>query len=759
MAEVPHPPRPRSRRRRTLLALLAGVTALLALTAYLLPFLLKRYIEAHSEEWIGRKVTIRSIVLNPFTLTYGIQGLQCSERGSQETFVAWEELSLKCDLWRGLMDRDWRLRHVRLRDPYVHIEQAGDRFNFSDLLEMGGPDSSAAQDAATVRFSLEDLRLERGQIQYGSDLLKQPIGISELRLFGDRITSGSDRMNFTVGLVVDAGGALEGAFTIDIGNEEYAIDASLDRFALAPLLPYLQDLMHTKALQGQLALTLRLKDSWTRQGALAVSGDLRLNGLTLTDAADAPLLELKQGELVLDTLRSDNGMFTLSRVLLDGLKTRYQMWADGSDTWSRVLKTDSTADGDSMGTAVVAAPANIFAMLADYVRILGQGFVLQRYTADSLSISDLAITFEDHTPEQPFRYVLTDVDVHASRITTATGTADLHATAALNARGRLKSTFRFNPKEPRNVEARLEVQDLSLTDLDAYSRWYGAYPILSGSLSYTGTTSIQEGRLDSKNHLMVDDLRFGKRITVHDTGITVLPLRLGASLLRDVHGRIDLDIPVEGDLNDPEFKPWPIVWQVLGNLVVKAAAAPVRLVAGAFGGEGEEQAVEEVRFTPLQTAVGKEQAQALGALAETLKEKPELIVALVPCPNGRAEQEAWAVRAAKMEHLGIAYPLAYADSLRMESLSLRDSSFTAFLDARTPGSKGMPETERCMTLGAASAAGAVQRIQEQRRAAVSGFLRTAGVADGRWQFRQDDPDEGADPSNLPCYRFLLDVAP
>lgn len=98
----------------------------------------------------------------------------------------------------------------------------------------------------------------------------------------------------------------------------------------------------------------------------------------------------------------------------------------------------------------------------------------------------------------------------------------------------------------------MDVNGSSLPGLDPYSRWYGAYPIQSGTLSYKGSTNIQGGRIDSRNHLVADDLCSGKKTAIHDKDIMVLPLRLAASLLRDVHGVIDLDVPVKGDLNDPD---------------------------------------------------------------------------------------------------------------------------------------------------------------------------------------------------------------
>lgn len=749
---------PGPRRLRLVWAIGAVVLLVLGLAAFFFPFLLKRFIEKHSVEWIGRRVTIDRIVLNPFTFTYAVKGVTCYEPGSDEVFVSWRNIAVKSDLIDGFRNNHWRFRKLRIIDPYVHVAQQGDRFNFSDLLEMGsdGPTDTTATEP--VQFSLEDIELSGGRIVYASDILKAPVAISGLQATCNRITSESARMDFDLGLSIDGGGRLDGGFEIDTERSLYAVRAELKEFTLAQLLPYLQDFMHTTTLQGQLDLGLDLADSWADTSALAVSGNLSLDGFGITDGEGAPLITMRQGQVVLDTLNARTQSFKLSRMAIDGLATRFQQWPDGSNTWTKVLKLDSTTTGDSTTTALAAAPSNIFVMLADYIRMLGQEFVASQYTADSLLLTDGAVEFEDFTPEKPFRYTLDRMDIRSSRITTAAGTADFTASARLNQRGMLTSTFRFDPKDFRNVAATLEVKDLSLPDLDAYSRWYAAHPITSGLLAYQGTTTIQNGKLDSQNHLAADNLRFGKKVAVHDTGIYILPLRLGTALLRDVNGRIDLDIPVTGDLNDPQFKPWPIVWKVLKNLVVKAAAAPVKLVGGLVGGQEEGGSVEEVRFASLSAALGKEQQRPLDALAALLKEKPELGAALVSVTDMREQAGEWAAKRMKMAFLGLAAPLAKEDSLRVEGLSLRDSSFTAFLNGRAPGTAGQPGRQRCLAaVGQEAAMQAVEATEQQRQEAVRQYLAKAGIAPGRIIFRNGTEEELAGFIGAPGFRFVVDV--
>jgi hypothetical protein len=753
-----HPaPKKKIKRLRILVFGLIAVLLLLGVAAFFLPYLLKRYIEKHSVEWIGRTVTIDNIILNPFTFTYAVNDVKCSERGTEETFVSWKSIAVKSNLWNGFRNKNWRFRELRVVDPYVHISQKGTRFNFSDLLELGGNDTTASTDTAKVRFSMEDIHITGGRIVYASDVLKAPVGISGLRAECTRITSESARMDFLLGLTLDGGGALDGGFKIDTEKSLYAVNATLKNFALPQLLPYLQDFMHTTALKGNLDVSLNLEDSWAGANALAVSGNLALNNLDLTDGERAHLIGLKDVRVSLDTLNAKAQSFKISRVLVDGLSTRFQQWADGSNTWTNVLKLDSTSTGDSTSVHLEAAPSNVFVMLANYIRLLGQDFVANQYTADSMVMANSSVDFEDFTPEKPFRYKLDNIDIRSSRITTATGTADFIASARLNERGELKSSFKFDPKNYKNVDAELEVKNLSLPDLDAYSRWYGAYPIQSGTLDYTGKTSIQDGRIDSENHLQADDLRFAKKTAVHDTGIFILPLRLGASLLRDVHGKIDLDVPVKGDLNDPEFKPWPIIWQVLKNLVVKAAAAPVKLVSGMFGAKDDAN-VEEVRFQPLSTAINKDQKRSLDALAALLKEKPELIAGLVSVTDVKEEQEEWAAAHAKMDYLQLAFPMSKADSSRMTELALRDSAFIAWLDEKVPATKGKPERERCVAaVGADVAKQAVVAEETTRQEAVKANLHQAGVDMKQIVFRPGTSEETSGYMGAPGFRFVVDV--
>lgn len=753
--------KPRKRMWLRRLVLFSGIlTALLLVIAYFLPYLLKRYVEDHSVEWINRQVRIERIVLNPFTFTYSVNGVTCTEPKSEEIFVSWEKIQVKSNLWRAFRSNQWRFRELRIVKPYFHITQSGDRFNFSDLLELGGNDTAPAPaaDAEPVVFSMEDVQLTDGRVVYAMDLLKEPAEVKDLSASCNRITSESARMDFDLSLALAKGGNLKGGFMIDTDRSLYAIDAKLGAFALPQLLPYLQDFMHTTTLKGDVDLDLHLRDSWAADNELAVRAELGVNGLDITDGKGEPLIGLKSARVRLDTLDAKSDNFDLKSIVVDGFHTRFQMWADGSQTWGKVLKLDSSATAGDSTVTLAASDDNVFVMLADYIRMLGQDLVANEYNADSLAFTNGELVFEDFTPERPFRYTLSELAVRSTRMNSDGGSVDFDASAVLNGKGELTSAFKFDPKNFKNVDAMMNVEDLALADLDAYGRWYAAHPFEQGTMSYAGHTRIAEGKINSENHLQAQQMKVGKKVDAHDPEIFVLPMRLAVGLLKDVKGNIDLDIPVEGDLNDPKFKPWPIIWQVLKNLLVKAVTAPGRLIGRALG-SGDDTDLESVRFDLLRTGLGKPQRKALEQLAKGLEAKPDLTVALVPLVDPREEEEELAAFLVKQEFLKLTGTISAEDSSRILALSTRDSLFVGFLNERSPSTAGQGERQRCMAIAGVEAVKTrCAELEAARQAAVKAQLQSQGLGAARFSLRPGTGEETKGMLGKPGYKFVFDAA-
>ena len=119
--------------------------------------------------------------------------------------------------------------------------------------------------------------------------------------------------------------------------------------------------------------------------------------------------------------------------------------------------------------------------------------------------------------------------------------------------------------------------------------------------------------------MVLDQITLGERIESNDA--TSLPVGLALALLKDRQGRVNLDLPVSGSLDDPEFSVAGIVVKMFVNLLVKAATSPFALLGAIFGG-GEE--ISYVEFAPGSSTLTADGLSKLDNLISALYERPNL---------------------------------------------------------------------------------------------------------------------------------------
>ena len=158
---------------------------------------------------------------------------------------------------------------------------------------------------------------------------------------------------------------------------------------------------------------------------------------------------------------------------------------------------------------------------------------------------------------------------------------------------------------------------IELTRLTPYSARYAGYPIEKGTLSVNVHYRVDGGRLQADNQVFLDQLTFGERVDSPEA--TKLPVLLAVSLLKNTRGEIDVNLPISGSLDDPQFSVGGIVWRVIVNLLTKAVTAPFSLLAGDDGGE-----LGSVPFQPGLAQLDDTARSRLDKLADKLQDRPSL---------------------------------------------------------------------------------------------------------------------------------------
>lgn len=184
-------------------------------------------------------------------------------------------------------------------------------------------------------------------------------------------------------------------------------------------------------------------------------------------------------------------------------------------------------------------------------------------------------------------------------------------------------------------DLKLNMQELSLPALSPYFGRYLGYGVDSGKLNLNLDYEIAGSRIDASNLVVMDRLELGSAIA-SDQAVNA-PVKLGLALLRDSKGVIEVDLPISGDLSDPDFSVGKVVMRAFVNLLAKAAASPFSMlgsIAELAGLSGEE--LGKVRFIPGSIQLAEGEAEKLAALADAMLERPDLLLNI----RGNVESQA-----------------------------------------------------------------------------------------------------------------------
>ncbi|MGO4699894.1 DUF748 domain-containing protein [Dyella sp. 2RAB6] len=209
--------------------------------------------------------------------------------------------------------------------------------------------------------------------------------------------------------------------------------------------------------------------------------------------------------------------------------------------------------------------------------------------------------------------------------------ADVAVQAQLDDSSPVDISGSINPLAPvAFLDIQGKANEVELTRLSAYSSKYTGYPITAGKLSVDVKYNLDQRKLKADNHIYITQLTFGDRI--ESPGISHLPVKLAVALLKDTQGNIDVNVPVSGSLDDPQFSMGGLIWRAIGNLIVKAVTSPFRLLGSAFGG-GNHEDLGYVEFDPGSAVLNGAAQERLGKVVAMLNQKTSLTLDVV----GRAD--------------------------------------------------------------------------------------------------------------------------
>ena len=560
----------------------------------------------------------------PIRAALSIDALGLQEKGGRSPLVALPKFEAK-GLALDLQKRQAALAAITLDGLRVALQREADgRIDLLRVLvpkaatpaaEASGrkPDAPAGDAAPPWQGTIGRIALDGAAVRFTDRTLAKavPLNVEALAIGVDHLDiTGRKPAAVKLGASVNQRGRIDVAGTA--AWAPLALDLGLDvkELDLVPLQGWAGDVLNVLVSRGSVSVggKLAVAGGGAQPVAVRFEGDGRLAAFSVFDRRHTmDILSFKAVELSGVRFASQPLSGEVKRVLLDEVFARTILGADGKINFATLART-------AEAHAVAPPPEQA----APPPKPASEGRDLP-FKVGEILIRKNRVDFTDRFIKPPYQATLTGLDgriapLEAGRRGLVELTGAVDRSAPLSISGEVDP---FASRTYLNIAA--VVKGVDLPPMSTYSERYVGYQLAKGKLSLDLRYFIEDRKLRAENKLFLDQLTFGDKVESPDA--ISAPVNLAVALLKNAKGEIDIDLPISGSLDDPEFSVVRIVFKVLGNLIVKAVASPFALLSSVFGG-GDE--LSEVAFIAGRATPEDDGVKRLESLAKALNDRPGL---------------------------------------------------------------------------------------------------------------------------------------
>ncbi len=675
------------------LIIVASILLLLVIVLSVAPHIAKGYVNRHGKELIGREIRVEKLRLNALSGRVRIYDLTVFEDDGTTAFFSFDTLDVSVKL-RKLLANELYVRHITLAEPRVRVIQDGDRFNFSSIIDHFASDDDETDDDTTSsnwRFGFYKIRLSEGEIYYADPKLGGEWDLKNLNIKVPGVYfDGSENTDAGLALKLADGGTLRTEASLNMDNNDFAVDLDLEQFAISNARAYLADIMNVGKMDGQLDADIQVKGNLNDILRMNIGGKVDLSGVDIRDTKKEQVLACSKLSVDVNRINVKENLYDVKTVMIDGLTSHFDLYKDGSN-FSRLFAV-GTSDEKQAETQPDAEPAA--AETTAEQSSPAKPFDLR---VGKLALRDAEFTFNDYSLPDAFSFPVKKLNVSAENVSSL-GDSKARVSAHLPHGGMAFVKWQGNIDEwKRHQNLVLTIKNLQLKDLSPYAVAYLGHPLTDGTFSFTSENTILNSQLEGRNNLDLFNPEVGEKRKDVEPQVKI-PLKAALYVLKDKDNKVQFDVPVAGNIDSPEFSYMKIVWKTLGNLLVKVATSPFRAVSKALGVSGN---LEYIAFDPLQAQFNSEQYNTLNKMVEVMQYDTSIVVTFAPQINIQEAAKRQSLYLLKEEYYITRHPEKANSSIlpqailygEVNAITVKDTGFVSFLHRKGLSSKRPTDKE------------------------------------------------------------------
>ncbi len=616
------------KKTRYILLIVFGIIFLLLA---FLPTFIKNYAINNSKELLGRQIDIGKFKYNYFSSTAKVYDFKLFEENTKDVFVSFDTLIINLEPLKYFQD------NISIEQFYVKgltstVIMQDSTFNFDDLIAFHASSDTittpVSAEENVLKYAISNIELKESNFYFDNKNVSKLTEIEDLSLAVPFIGwDQEEKSNADVQFNFKNGGYFQTKLNINPVNGEFDAQVNISDLSLNPFYEYVLEFADINDFDGVLNSQIEIKGNTNEAVKSIISGHVEVDDFKMTDKNNTLFLGAKKISSDLKAIDYYNSSYSIKNIDLTESYTFFQLDST-SNNFFRIFKIEedpvaaTNSENQPTATTVSESPTAAASEI--------------NYTIENLRVNNGVLDYTDNLTGQPFNYHLSAVEIDSDSLSNTSKWLAIYATMILNERGTLKADLGLNPNDYYNATLDISVENFLLPDLNIYTNYYMGHSLLNGDMYYISKSKIIDGQIQSENKLLV------KNASLENTkkGLYSLPLKFAFFLLTDKNGDVKLDIPVRGDLNDPEISVGKIVWQTFKNVIGKTVAAPINFLVGLVGGDPKE--LEELEFSFNDTIPSEKHYRQLNKLLDLEQKKEELKITMSYYVDKTLQKEAMA---------------------------------------------------------------------------------------------------------------------
>jgi outer membrane protein OmpA-like peptidoglycan-associated protein len=569
-----------------------------------------------------------------------LNGFELVEKGKKEVLIALPAFSIK-GIDTDLLAREVNVELIETADGRIYswLSPEGtfelQRLFLQDIEKWQQEKKSEEPDPEPVlaqpwQVALKKMEVKAWGLAFEDRTLTNPakLTVDNIDMVVENLTNAKGK-TATLGLRMrfNQAGDIDVKGTAGMVPLQADLNVITSKIALKPFQPYVDEAVNAQIHSGTTSskgrIRYRGKDS---QPQIRYEGDLSVDDVGIKDRVHnedfITLAQLKTQGIGLE-LRPNQ--LRVAEVLIDRPNTRVTVDEAGVVNVVNAFTPVEKATTDAKGKD------NLLKRLVDFLLVQFKGPM--PISVDRVQLKAFSGDFVDASISPTYKTRLEITDATATGFSSdPSAKADYKFYGRIDDKGRLEGSGQMNPMNAlKYSQASVSLKDFALPPVSPYSGKFIGYKIDHGTLNIDMKYQVADDTVDGNNIIVVDQLALGEPVDSPDA--VDLNIKLGVALLKDSEGRIKLQVPVEGNVKDPQFDFAKAIGSALTGTIEDASSAPFAAITEVDGFKGEE--LRTVAFEFGFSELKDHEIQKLNALATLLKERVALTLGIV----GKADRQ------------------------------------------------------------------------------------------------------------------------